>query len=56
MKLARKSETDINPEDRLGDFLTTSPSDSVQPSEMGQKGRKPGTEVTWGLGSGMSTT
>ena len=45
MKFAHRSETDVTPEDRLGDFLTPSPSDSVQPREMGQKGRKPGAET-----------
>jgi hypothetical protein len=45
MKLAHRSETDVDPEDRLGDFLTTPPSDSVQPREMGQKRRKPGAET-----------
>jgi hypothetical protein len=35
MKFAHGSERDVNPEDRLRDFLPTSPSDSVQPREMG---------------------
>ncbi len=45
MELADGSETDVNPENGLGYFLTTSPAHSVQAREMGRKGRDPWAEA-----------
>ena len=45
MKLADRSQTDVNPENRLGDFLTAPASHSVKTRQMGKKCGEPGSET-----------
>jgi hypothetical protein len=45
MELADRSKTDVNPEDRLGDFLTTPASYSMETRQMGKKCGEPGSKT-----------
>ena len=45
MELADRSQTDVDPENRLGDFLATPASYSVETRQVGKESGEPGPET-----------